>query len=111
MGLQTGCVGLHMLTFVGEHCSHFPPTQAGSAEVEQGKAAFEPLSPLHAAQTPVARLHTGAEVGQVDVPSHPHFCCERRQVGVAPSHAVVLVAVHCTHWPAEHAGAVAVGHA
>jgi hypothetical protein len=111
MGLQVGFVGLQRSTFVEEHWSHLPAMQAGRFASVQAKLAFEPLSPLQAAQTPVAGLQTGFCAGQVEVASHPHFCSSTMQVGVVPVHAVALVTEHCTHCPDAHAGAVEVGHA
>jgi hypothetical protein len=73
--------------FVPEHCTQVPATHPGRAAVGQANVAPEPLSPLH----PV------------------HALLVVSQNAVAPVHAPVLVAVHCTQAPPLHAGTAAVG--
>jgi hypothetical protein len=111
--LQTGVPPLHAAASVPLHCTHWPPTHAGSVVVGHGEAVAEPLSPVQATQT--SPVHTGAVDGHcVESVQDTHLSLPVSQTGVAPVHAVVFVVSHCTHAPAlgpvvKHAGSAA-GH-
>jgi hypothetical protein len=107
--LQLGLALVQAVTLAFEHCSQRPPTQAGSATVGQARVPLAPLSPLHASHVAFDELQTGVSAGQSELLEQPQVWLATTQTGVAPLHAVELVPAHCRHWPATHAGVVALG--
>jgi hypothetical protein len=107
--LQIGDVGVQAVVFDPEHCSHRPPTHAGSRVVGQASDAPEPISPLHARQVRVPGSQTGVAAGHCELASQPHVCVDVMQTGVVPPHADALLDEHSLQAPPTHAGALAEG--
>jgi hypothetical protein len=92
VALQIGVVPMQREAFVAEHWPQAPEaSHAGALALGQARDAPEPKSPLHAAQTSAAVLHTGVVPVQCDgfVAVHcAHVPEEMLQAGVAPVHCV-----------------------
>ncbi len=81
------------------HWRHVPPTHAGAVALKHADVAPEPRLPLHAVQTLFVQIGVAAPHWELSVQS-THVLVAVLHTAVGATHALVFVALHCTHAPA-----------